>query len=87
MKINWKIRFKNKIWLLAFLTCILTFAYQMATLCGIPLPMAEYEATKMITAFVEFLSLVGIVIDPTTPSFNDSELALTYGNESEPNEL
>lgn len=83
MKINWKVRFQNKVWLLAFLTCILTFVYQITVLCGIQLPFSEYEATRIVTAFVEFLGLIGIVIDPTSKGVSDSPRALTYCTEDD----
>ena len=33
MKVNWKVRFQNKVWLSSFFACILTFVY---TMLGIP---------------------------------------------------
>ena len=35
MKINWKVRFKNKVWLLTFIGAIVAFAYQVCTLLGV----------------------------------------------------
>ncbi len=29
MKINWKVRFKNKVWLFSFLSLILSFVFSM----------------------------------------------------------
>lgn len=87
MKINWKIRFKNKLWLSTFFGAIIVFAYTMCRLFDIELPIQEYELSKLIESLLTGLMLIGILQDPTTPGFQDSELALTYGTEEEPNEL
>lgn len=87
MKINWKIRFKNKLWLSAFIGAFVVFGYTMCRLFGIELPIEETDLVRTIEAVLTALALVGVIQDGTTEGFNDSDLAMTYGSESEPNEL
>ena len=87
MKINWKVRFKNKIWLSAFIGAIVVFAFTMCRLFGVETPLDEYDVTRTVEAILTTLVLIGVLQDPTTPGVNDSDLAMTYGEEAEPNEL
>ena len=78
MKINWKVRFKNKTWLVTFLLAILAFLYQVLGMFDIVPPVTEDMATQLIAAVVNILVAVGVVIDPTTAGAGDSEQALNY---------
>ena len=78
MKINWKIRFKNKTWLVTFLLAILAFLYQVLGMFDIVPPVTEDMATQLIAAVVNILVAVGVVIDPTTSGASDSQQALKY---------
>ena len=78
MKINWKVRFKNKTWLVTFLLAILAFLYQVLGMFDIVPPVTEDMATQLIAAVVNILVAVGVVIDPTTSGAGDSQQALTY---------
>ena len=78
MKINWKIRFKNKTWLVTFLLAILAFLYQVLGMFDIVPPVTEDMATQLIAAVVNILVAVGVVIDPTTSGASDSQQAMTY---------
>ena len=78
MKINWKVRFKNKTFTLAFLTLLTAFVYQILALCEITPAISEDAATNIIMIVVDFLGMVGIIVDPTTEGMNDSDRAMTY---------
>lgn len=78
MKINWKVRFKNKTWLITFLITILAFIYQILGMFDIVPPITQDMATQLVTIVINMLVAVGVVIDPTTASISDSEQALTY---------
>ena len=78
MKINWKVRFKNKTWLVTFLLAILAFLYQVLGMFDIVPPVTEDMATQLIAAVVNILVAVGVVIDPTTSGASDSQQALKY---------
>lgn len=76
--INWKVRFKNKTWLVSFLVTILAFVYQILGMFDVVPPVTQDMVTQLITIIVNILAAVGIVIDPTTASFSDSNRAMTY---------
>lgn len=78
MKINWKVRFKNKTWLVTFLVAILAFVYQILGMFDIVPPITQDMATQLVTIVINMLVAVGVVIDPTTAGTSDSEQALTY---------
>lgn len=78
MKINWKVRFKNKTWLVTFLVTIVAFVYQILGMLDIVPPVTQDMATQIIGIVVNVLVAVGVVIDPTTAGTSDSEDALKY---------
>lgn len=83
MKINWKARFKNKAFVITFITMIIAFIYSMLALFGVVPSVAEDTITEIITLIVEFLAMLGILVDPTTDGVSDSERALTYYTEND----
>lgn len=78
MRINWKTRFKNKTFVVTFITLIVTFVYQILGMIGIVPSISEDNVMNVITMGVNILATLGILVDPTTPGVNDSERALTY---------
>ena len=78
MRINWKVRFKNKTWLVTFLLAVLAFIYQILGMFDIVPPVTQDMATQLIAAVVNILVAFGVVIDPTTVGASDSEQALNY---------
>lgn len=78
MKINWKVRFKNKTWLITFLIAVLAFVYQILGMFDVVPPVTQDMATQLITIVVNILVAVGVVIDPTTSGASDSQQAMTY---------
>ena len=78
MKINWKVRFKNKTWLVTFLLAVLAFVYQILGMFDVVPPITQDMATQLIAAVINILVAVGVVIDPTTSGASDSKQALNY---------
>ena len=78
MKIKWKVRLKNKTWLLAFAGAIVAFVYQILGMLGVVAPIAEDNVTQIIGLLVNLLVALGIVQDPTTAGMSDSSEALSY---------
>ena len=78
MKIDWKVRLKNKTWLLAFAGAIVAFVYQILGMLGVVAPIAEDNVTQIIGLLVNLLVALGIVQDPTTAGMSDSSEALSY---------
>ena len=77
MRINWRIRFKNKVWLLTFIGTIVAFAYQVCSLIGIVPKVAEDQVMDLVKIILTLLVGVGVIVDPTTSGTADSERALT----------
>ena len=62
---------------------IIAFVYSMLALFGVVPSVAEDTITEIITLIVEFLAMLGILVDPTTDGVSDSERALTYYTEND----
>ena len=75
MKINWKVRFKNKAFWLAIIPALLLLVQQVCGIFGIDVDIAalsEQLIAVIGTVFV-ILTLLGIVVDPTTGGMNDPD--------------
>ena len=71
MKINWKLRFKNK----ATLAAIFATAILLAQQLGFKLPD---NINEVANTALTLLVLIGVVYDPTTKGLSDSSQALDY---------
>ena len=78
MKLNWKVRFKNKPWLIAFLSAIVGFVYQMLGMFGITSPISEDMVIQILTTAINAMAIVGVLVDPTTSGLSDSSRAMSY---------
>ncbi|WP_121615198.1 phage holin [Virgibacillus halodenitrificans] len=80
MKINWKVRLKNKTFWLAIVPALLLVAQIVSGWFGYDLAADLFteEATKLINAVFVVLVLLGIVNDPTVAGTSDSKQALRY---------
>lgn len=78
--INWKVRFKNKRFVLAFIAGLLLLVKQVSVLFGYNLNTELFSTNiiNVVDAVFLLLGLLGIVNDPTTQGFSDSEQALSY---------
>jgi len=78
MKINWKVRFRNKAFLLTFIPFVLSFIYQILSTFNVFPKVSENNILNLITQFINALALLGLVVDGTTEGIGDSKQALTY---------
>ena len=78
MKLNWKVRFKNKVWLGSFLSLIVGFVYSMLALFDVFPQVTENVIVQLLNQILTFLGLIGVIVDPTTAGIGDSERALGY---------
>lgn len=78
MKINWKVRFKNKTWLSMFLSMIIGFAFNMLKLFDVIPSVTENTVLSIVSEVLTFLGLIGVLVDPTTDGIGDSNRALSY---------
>lgn len=79
-KINWKVRFANKNFWLAFIPAILLLAAEILKLFGVHFEYGTLEAQlcSIVEAAFGLLAILGAVNDPTTAGFKDSDQAMTY---------
>jgi len=78
MKINWKLRFKNKATLLAIILAAIAFVYQILGIFGVTAPISQDQAIQISGLIINVLVGLGIVVDPTTAGTSDSTQAMTY---------
>ena len=78
MKINWKVRFKNKVWLSTFISLIVGFVYNMLAIFDVFPAVTESAVMQIIGNVLTFLGLIGVLVDPTTAGLNDSVRAMGY---------
>ena len=78
MKLNWKVRFRNKIWLGSFCSLIIGFVYSMLSLFDIFPEVTQSQVLQLVNQVLTFLGLIGVIVDPTTAGISDSERAMGY---------
>ena len=78
MQMNWKVRFKNKVWLTSFISLIVTFTYTLLGLFGVVPSISQNTVMQIVNQFLLLLSMVGVIVDPTTDGISDSDRAMTY---------
>lgn len=78
MKINWKVRFKNKTWLTMFISIVVGFIFNVLRLFDIFPVVTENTIMGIVSQVLTFLGLIGVLVDPTTAGIGDSERALSY---------
>ena len=80
MKINLLVRLKNKAFWLSLIPALLLVVQTIASLFGYnwDFVVLNQQIAAIINAVFAVLSILGIVVDPTTAGFGDSQRALTY---------
>ena len=69
MKINWRVRLRNRVWLAALLATLCSFVFDV---------LALFDVASAITALLTLLTALGVIIDPTTEGAGDSDRAMEY---------
>ena len=77
-KINWRVRFKNKVWLGSFLSLIVGFIYSMLALFDVFPQVTQNLVLQLLNQVLTFLGLIGVIVDPTTAGLGDSDRAMSY---------
>lgn len=78
MKLNLKLRFKNKVVLFALLTAVVTFVYQILGIVGITVPISENQIIEWISTILNLLVIAGVITDPTTAGIKDTTQVMEY---------
>lgn len=76
--INIKLRFKNKVTLLALIAATVSFIYTILGIFEIVPPISEEQIMQGAAALINLLVLLGVVVDPTTAGIKDSDQAMQY---------
>ena len=78
--INWKVRIKNKTFWLSLIPAILVLIQYVLRLFGVEFDFGELgnNLLAIVDAVFVILSILGVVVDPTTVGISDSTQALTY---------
>lgn len=78
MKINWKVRLRNKPWLMSFTALVITFVYDLLAMLEVVPAVSEERIMGIVQLVLTLLTAMGVLIDPTTQGVQDSERALMY---------
>ena len=80
MKISLLVRFKNKAYWVSLVPALLLVVQTIASLFGYnwDFVVLNQQIAAIINAVFAVLSILGIVVDPTTAGIGDSQRALTY---------
>lgn len=76
--INWKVRLKNKVWLTAFVSEIVSFVYVILGMFDIAPAITQNSVMQVVNIVLMLLASIGIIADPTTEGVGDSLRALGY---------
>lgn len=78
MKINWKVRLRNKTWLTSMIALVVSFVYDLLAMVEVVPPLSEDWLLSLFQTLLTLLTALGVVIDPTTQGAADSDRAMTY---------
>lgn len=80
MKINWKVRLKNKNFWLTVIPAVILLLQAIAATFGYTIYFGNIgdRLITVVNCAFTVLAILGIVTDPTTKGVSDSKQALTY---------
>lgn len=78
--INWQVRIKNKQFWLSIIPAVLLLIQVVADVFGFELNLGELgdKLLAVVNAVFGVLTILGVVVDPTTKGINDSTQAMSY---------
>lgn len=76
--INWKLRLGNKATLTAILMAAVSIVYTVLGMLGVVPSVTQSQVGDLVAMVVQLLTLLGVVVDPTTEGVSDSERAMGY---------
>ena len=80
MNINWRVRIRNKDFWIAIIPMVLLLVQAILAIFGVEINLGELGNKLLTVVNIVFaiLATLGVVNDPTTKTFADSERALGY---------
>ena len=76
--INWKLRFQNKVTLIAIVCQVVSLVYVILGMAGVVPAFAEDDIKNVLFMVIDLLVMLGVIIDPTTTGVTDSDRAMSY---------
>ncbi len=78
MRINWKVRLRNRVFLTSLIATVLTFVFDLLALLDVTPAFSQDMLMQFLSTLLTLLTALGVVIDPTTAGAADSERAMSY---------
>lgn len=80
MKINWKVRLKNKNFWVTLIPAVLILVKKVFDVFGMSIEIGDLQGKliAVVGAVFAVLVILGVIQDPTTEGLEDSTLAMTY---------
>ena len=76
--INWKVRFRNKTFLVSFFSLLIAFIYDVMSLLNVTPMVEQGSVLGVMNMILTALGVMGVIADPTTVGLGDSKRAMTY---------
>lgn len=85
-KINWKVRLQDKTFVVGMIGLLFLLTKQVLVIFGIDFDytIINQQITDIVNTMFVILFMLGVVQDPTTEGFGDSERALSYVTKGQP---
>lgn len=82
--LNWKVRFKNKTFWVAIIPAMLLLIQTVLALAGVEwnYDLLNDQLLAIVNALFAVLTILGIVVDPTTAGVKDSKRVMGYDEPS-----
>lgn len=78
MKMNWILRLQNKTTLTTLCIAIVTAIYGIFAAVGFAPSITQEQANNLVLTFIGIATSIGIVVDPSTKGFSDSNRVMKY---------
>ena len=77
---NWKVRIKNKTFWVAIIPAVLLVMQAVVALFGVQIDLGNIgnKLLAVVDAVFAVLTILGVVVDPTTAGVGDSQRAMGY---------
>ena len=83
MKLNLKVRLKNRAFWLTVIPALITLVYTVLGAFGVVPAISKDALMNVVAVIISALTTLGVLVDPTTNGIGDSARALTYETEND----
>lgn len=74
--LNLKVRLRNKTFVISMLSVVVAFVYQVLGILGIVASVSQDKVINILVFIINILAGFGVLVDPTTDGFKDSDRVL-----------